>query len=947
MQLFNEAELLLAVVRLLGVDRKLQDDVHENWREIRAIEACNWAFEPESELLKWYNAEYSAQLVVFAAQGSGKTIITSHVIEELTNRTHNQSPRPVLCFNYCKTDSTGKVRHIYSSLILQLLDQQESLRERFTEWYDRRKSERVVSPSSADLGVFFSICVDAVGALGRSIFVIIDGLNECDEDSQNKLVTLLNAVSADNSKFKVFFTCQPQKRFKRLLDKATVVEWFPDRHRDAPMIIDMVHQRLNYLDDSSESLEIKKVVIERLSEMTRGCAIWASLTIQLIQARHISKVGSMTRFLNDLSPSAELSEIYARLFTHLTKDEENRRLATYALEILAVAARPLSILELGWAVTLHDPYTSTQTMDELKACVDEERVMRLLQPFISQVKFTDLKSHQVRLVHESLQQLILQADPSSWTQPQAFLKPSKLSKPNIESRKSELEAAMLGLCVAYLLFDEIEKSNLHSDEDDEEIGEDGEDEAAEDNEEIEKYGEDEDEEDITVTLERYALRYNDDTDQDNDSVQTKYSGWHYDSSSRGFGEFFLYASCFWLGHLGAASITSLPDIEDIIMLCAARSKRLENWSGQLGNSDSPFKRDCFYHWKEHDPVDIVANYGPTCLLEKLLSHQAFGNDAFRSELVEKTMREMLPRRDTTRAGILFHHPKTRPNFQSLGFCADVMKDAEQYLAGKPRGLELYTSFFDLVTETFDTSVQEKWSNELLCQAVQFRCRPVVEKLFEEAARNPALKQEILRNPPRVSRGHASHQSVGVAAFKGDVDILHYLLQQDGIEDHLHHRNSRGQNVFHCAVGSDRDPEVISLLIARFQEGVNQLANDLTSPLKTLVASGKPGPGRIKQAKLLLTVGSADVRGGFTGDVGDYREPLRFAVRRGDVEMCRTLVEFGGADPRSALRFDDEGQPHLIDKAHFWPGEMASEMNTVEALVSLLAEATHKQQDLAQ
>ena len=75
----------------------------------------------------------------------------------------------------------------------------------------------------------------------------------------------------------------------------------------------------------------------------------------------------------------------------------NEHLATCALETLAVARRPLSILELGWAVALVDPVIESQSLSQLESCVDAVRVLNLLQPFLLRIDFENHKKRQVML----------------------------------------------------------------------------------------------------------------------------------------------------------------------------------------------------------------------------------------------------------------------------------------------------------------------------------------------------------------------------------------------------------------------------------------------------------------------------------------------------------------------------------------------------------------------
>ena len=152
-----------AVQKLLGVDKdKQRSELHSELRGLRASDACKWIV-ADSKFIDWYNATTSGQFVVFGHMGCGKTVITAHVIDELIRVNNHKLPRPFICYHYCVNDERGKAFYVYSSLLLQLLDQQEGFKVEFDRWYDRtRKSERLdPAQSSVDLGKFLLACVES------------------------------------------------------------------------------------------------------------------------------------------------------------------------------------------------------------------------------------------------------------------------------------------------------------------------------------------------------------------------------------------------------------------------------------------------------------------------------------------------------------------------------------------------------------------------------------------------------------------------------------------------------------------------------------------------------------------------------------------------------------------------------------------------------------------
>ncbi|KAL8777275.1 MAG: hypothetical protein Q9194_002649 [Teloschistes cf. exilis] len=831
------------IQKLLGVNKdKQRSESHGELRELRASNACKWIV-ADSKFLAWYNALTSERMVIFGNMGCGKTIITAHVIEELIHLNKYRLPRALICYHYCEDNETGKVLYIYSSLSLQLLDQQEGLKVEFVKWYDNtRKSELLnAAQSSVDLGNFFSTCVEI---LNRELFIVINGLDECDSESQKELVTLLDSLSKKTPRLKVFFSSRPQEGIESLLQRSTEIRWVPTRERDAIIVGHTVKRCLREFP-----VVIQALVTEKLSELAQGSAIWVKLTVELIQKRKIQAIGPMKTFLADIPSPVALSRLYAKLFAHLIGDDlDNEQLASNALEILAVARRPLSILELGWAVALNDPCTGVvPTVEALKDYVDEKRILSLLQPFLSQ----DVKKNQVKLIHHSLRELILRETPSNWAQSQNIA-----DERCVQKRQAELEAAMLHVCVKYLLLDDFNQNDLIS----------GEGATAQRLQELPGFG----------LFDDFDDDSNDDDDQQLDSPdksrdlgkRQEAKELYYDPSEREFGEFFVYASCFWVDHFKF-------------------------------DFDSDFL----------DPLVIVSLYGSEIALKKLLQDHDVGSEEFLIDSVEETIGQIIRHGDISRLRILFRDTRVGLRVRSFRFFRQLMEVWAH--SNKDRDSREWVGLFDLVVDIFDVLVREEWGNEFLCTAVSYGCLPIVERLFEEAARNPAMRNELLRDPQRDCNRPDHHQSIGEAVWNNHIVVLRYLLQQDGIEVHLRHQNSGGYNVLHKAARYC-NPLVVSLLVSRFKDGVNQANNVGETPLSEVVFKSGSAVGRIESAKILLTLGGADVRAGHTDDPSNWHEPLRMAGRYGDAAMCRILVEVGGADPRHVLRFGNDGRPSLMD-----------------------------------
>jgi hypothetical protein len=221
--------------------------------------------------------------------------------------------------------------------------------------------------------------------------------------------------------------------------------------------------------------------------------------------------------------------------------------------------------------------------------------------------------------------------------------------------------------------------------------------------------------------------------------------------------------------------------------------------------------------------------------------------------------------------------------------------------------------FDLVDDVLDILVKERWGNELLCIAASMGCMPIIRRLMDRAQHKAELRAELLRGsqhePQTMSFGKPVHQSIGEAVLENHVNVVEYLLGQQGIEAHLQHRNSRGENVLHLA-SRLCNPAMFQLLVPRFKEGMHQTDDQKDTVLVRIIMNSSASRDRYESARILLLEGGASDNGR-SGD--EQQEPLRVAAQLGDLDMCCLLICIGKVNPLSALTRDDDGQMVLKDK----------------------------------
>ncbi|KPA38773.1 nacht nucleoside triphosphatase [Fusarium langsethiae] len=842
----------------LGHDKLSQQSLHHtSLQSLRANLACEFLLE-KPEFKNWYRASDSQQLAILGDTGSGKSIMMGFLIDQLSRRRYHQLPRPMILYHYCQNDETGQALYIFSSLILSLLQQCEGLKKTFFDWYKQDLLTGNFEPSTNahKLVGFFQRTVEE---LDRPLFLVVDGLDECDTGSRNVLLESLQGLSQKTSGLKVVLSSRPWSEILNQLDGIPKIYVGADPERDRIIAEKTVETKLAHL-----AADIKQLVVERLSSFAQGSAIWTKMTVEAIATQKIMARGRMKKFLDNMPQPRELSELYASLFIRCAGEEpEAQNMAATALEILGTARRRLSILELAWAVALGTADPDVTTVAEVAELVDDQGVMALIQPFVASIDFNDLKKHQVIVVHQSVKEFILNelslSRPGLQNVEKLPTAGGKTAAPPIASR---LENNIFNICVRYLLLDEINHVPLFSDE---QIA-------------IEELPQD-------VDL------FNDDNDAAAYTTDCSWEDWEegmirYDPADRGFGELFVYASCHWINHFRSVTAGPLPDLRSVEKLCQANSTRLHNWTSQNSRPDCVVQARFEFDGSLYDPLSITSLYGSEVLLLKMLETSEFESHKFLSNTAMLAADQVLQWGDLCRLRMLFFGRGTGRHLQNLDFFRRII---DSWRFSKQNYSQDWDAAFGIINDIPDILIREGWGNELLCLAASRGCLPVIERLMRIAQQNIDLRQELLRGPQRQPRSltHQVHQSIGEAVLAGHVDVVEYLLEQEGIETHLHHRNANGENVLHLA-SMQCNPAMFWALAPRFPDGISQRDCQGKTALMRVVENSSTLQNRIESAQALLSLSTTDQSALSTKD---QQEVLQMTKRMHDEVMCNLLTEF--------------------------------------------------------
>ena len=869
---------------------------HAEMRELRADQACEFLL-ANSDFTKWYHDRDTRQLVILGDMGCGKTVAMAYLVDQLSRRNEHLLPQPKICYYYCRDDETGQAIQVLSALILALLEQLSGLKKTFYDWYKQKQAFGDPAPAT-DIQKLEEFLEMVVESLDRPLFIVVDGLDECDKQSQYRLLKLLNRLLQKHSRLKTILSCRPDEEVLEQLNELATIALASDAKRDRVIVEHTVEKKLPFL-----SKDVRALVVQTLSSLAQGSGIWTRMTIELIEIRKIRALAPMQHFLKHLSLPRQLYKLYGDIFSRCTSnDSTNEELAHVALRFLAVSRRPLSILELAWAVALGTAQQDVTTVAALAELVDHQRVLSLIHPFITRIDFNDHGKHQIRLVHQSVKEFISDLDQDRI----GDLAIQKTTDGAPSDQKNEpLESYIVDVCIRYLLLEEIEHNDLFS---------------------VEQMAIEELPQECDVFEDnREPVQYNPHCtweDWEKDEIR-------YDPTERGFGEFFVYAACHWLEHFSAIKGGPFPSLANIETLCQAGSTRLYNWTKQNCRPACTIKPRFDFDSRLYDPLGITSLYGSEAMLHHMLENSSFHKDKFLPQTAERAADQILQWWHRGRLRFLLMNDKLGHQLRTIGFFRGVIR---QWSSETARN-ENWDLVFDVVNHISDTLIREQWANELLCVAASAGCMPILQRLITTAQHNVPLRGELMRGiqrkPDFPSFGKSTHQSIGEAVLGNHVNVVEYLLDQEGIEAHLRHLNSHHENVLHLVSGFC-NPAMVRLLLPRFQDGASQEDGQGNTPLIRIIMSSAASRDRYESAKILLLHGTVHVS---SKSHEEQHNPLRVAVRLGDLDMCRLLVQVGTMDPLSALTRDHDGQMALKD-------EIVENEENVLAILQMLSQSAN-------
>lgn len=318
----------------------------------RAGHTCHWILKRE-EFSTWRTSKSSQLLCIVGSPGSGKTMMSTFLVEILTKEAEAH-PNKAFIYFHCdkKVQSRRTSTAILRSLMWQLLLQRKELSRYINTRLAIQKEAVFFDTLFKELSTLWGLFTDMLRDKGTGeVLILVDALDECEAPARETLLILLRELFEEEQtvKVKLLVTYRPMIRdidfelygLGPCLKMGASSGVNSDLYTYINESVDGLAWRRSYGKD------LKDNVREALCSRAGGTFLWVSS--MLSELENTDKMDVRTK-LSKL-PSV-LGEAYSEILNQNIVNRE-RKEARFLLLSLLAAQRPLKRKELAAAFALH------------------------------------------------------------------------------------------------------------------------------------------------------------------------------------------------------------------------------------------------------------------------------------------------------------------------------------------------------------------------------------------------------------------------------------------------------------------------------------------------------------------------------------------------------------------------------------------------------------------
>ncbi|KAJ5919724.1 hypothetical protein N7454_009559 [Penicillium verhagenii] len=347
---------------------------HDDIKERRTPNTGEWLIQHE-DFYTWEEKKSSALFWLQGSLGTGKTYLTSTVIDRVQGRLSDSQNDEGFAFFYCNRDEEDRSTplSILQSIVRQLsttASNPESVQIRLLEAYKNARNRGSNFRSDE--------CKKQILASFETYHqttLVIDAMDECDPDSRYELIeTLSSFVSDTRQRVKFFISSRPDPDIKSLLEDTPNIGVSTTDNQDD--ILKFLTLELEKLSKKAAFIKrIKADIIDKLLQRCQGMFQWASLQVhQIVKCRTES---SVWKRLDNLPE--DLQKAYEEIWNDIESLEEpDQSVVKRALCWVMAAPKPMSSEMLLSAIRVDSDGSIMPLGDKL----DEEGLLSLCNKFL-------------------------------------------------------------------------------------------------------------------------------------------------------------------------------------------------------------------------------------------------------------------------------------------------------------------------------------------------------------------------------------------------------------------------------------------------------------------------------------------------------------------------------------------------------------------------------------
>ncbi|KAI9764860.1 MAG: hypothetical protein M1840_008006 [Geoglossum simile] len=353
---------------------------------------CSW-FLQSHEFRDWLADARSSVFWCYGIPGSGKTILTASVVDELFCR--DPTNRPLVRFFFCRYDNPEslKAKAILGSLVRQCI-QVDTMSSQI-----EADLERLLDDSPPDFEDISDL-MEKVSSVPDEQLFVIDAIDECEKAERHLFLSALQRM-ANSPRVKIFLASGLHigielERVLKLNHRMSMAS--PDAHSDIKAYVEhsiAEKERNEELKVGQPQLLIE--IRDTLVNGAQGMFLWVTFQIQDICAQGCDE--DIRKVIGNLPK--DLPETYERVLARINS-AGTAKSAQKIFRWVAAAKRPLSLEELREAIAIQ-PCQPSLNLEAL-----ENDINRLV-PYCGNLIVLDEEDQVVQFAHHTVKQFLLAA----------------------------------------------------------------------------------------------------------------------------------------------------------------------------------------------------------------------------------------------------------------------------------------------------------------------------------------------------------------------------------------------------------------------------------------------------------------------------------------------------------------------------------------------------------